>query len=615
MSNNPVRSSTTAPSYSQRFVEVILRGTPHHDVAVQLQKAGYDRVTDVVALNSKPMQRQDVMDNFLGINAKQWFDMYDALTPSVVEKHLFLDNSNFRIGAKAIVGRLRRIIAKPKPRTVEHPDFTLSYHDNRVWMDAGELIRVALESTRTRVCPGEQVSLGYACVAGSMPPTTDSVWEKFLTGQTGKDDTWKEVWVTTRSPHDGRENQVDQSLIAMMWKAAHEAGPGRHVFTLMSGDIGYMAAAKSILSTFPTIKLEIWAWHKTMNKEYTQLVTEYKDRVMLFTLDVEGDFDHYEIPVGVNEGWQEYTPVLPPNPKLIRTIFGRKEWRAKKIKPWTALVLQQVSTAKNGMVVLSTTNAFSSLSISSQQPPQLWAQFSSPSMLFSTLARIPVAAECIPTKDGRVILWFRMLQVLHEDRSRYQQIFPQFMTWLDEACEKLLKKENKEARDDLRKKRTDQLEKASCILLLQKIVELQVNRQCDKMSEKQRQALRVSVTVFDPTGERLRQQGVPILSMPDKEVSDDVLPSDDEQNEESGVLNKSEIKKESGASYIIFRKTAEGTIERVDSAGQQHKGSALVEPEEKKDEIPPTVNTGLSSNEGQPVNERESAAGVDASAC
>jgi hypothetical protein len=205
-------------------------GKSIEDLGPVLAHDGYNTIDDVLDLHSNTERCGD-FTKAKGITHKAWFDMIDVLhAHGGVRQELFLDNSNILIGAQRVVGKLRGLLAKPnQDRKGRWP---IQYQDNRVRYDVGGLLAASWLAQHVQE---REYAITYRYVAGSRPPPTDSVWKKM------RAEGWK-TDITDRSVWDGRESEVDHSLITTLMARACLARLGRHVFSVLSGDIGYRPA-------------------------------------------------------------------------------------------------------------------------------------------------------------------------------------------------------------------------------------------------------------------------------------------------------------------------------------------------------------------------------------
>ena len=146
---------------------------------------------------------------------------------------IFLDNSNFWIGAKRHIGEDRR----------------LKCEDGRVRTEFGKLLKFIA---------GDR-PIANAILYGSEPPPSDSVW-----GLAEKEG-WK-INLSHKSPK-GKEKEVDTKMVADIVETVCTHKPPETVI-LLTGDIDFVCAVHKAIEH--NWKIEVYGWSKSMSLELKQ---------------------------------------------------------------------------------------------------------------------------------------------------------------------------------------------------------------------------------------------------------------------------------------------------------------------------------------------------------
>lgn len=145
---------------------------------------------------------------------------------------IFLDNSNFWIGAKRHIGENRG----------------LKCEDGRVRTEFGKLLKF--------MAGGRPIA--NAILYGSEPPPSDSVWDL------AKNEGW-EINLSHKSPK-GKEKEVDTKMVADIVETACTQSP--ETMILLTGDIDFVCAVHK--ANEHNWEIEVYGWSKSMSVELKQ---------------------------------------------------------------------------------------------------------------------------------------------------------------------------------------------------------------------------------------------------------------------------------------------------------------------------------------------------------
>lgn len=167
--------------------------------------------------------------------------------------YIYVDNSNIWIVAKKMQS------AKQNLQTKE---------DHRIRIDVGKLA-AAIANHRT---------ISNGIVYGSIPPPTDSVWNKM------KGDNF-EVKCKKRSTWTGKEKQVDAEMSTDITTTAIKTpSEKRSTIVLVSGDGDFIPCLESVLKE-ERWTIEVYTWKDTVASDLRKLASQHKERVTIKELD------------------------------------------------------------------------------------------------------------------------------------------------------------------------------------------------------------------------------------------------------------------------------------------------------------------------------------------
>lgn len=155
-------------------------------------------------------------------------------TPTVEKVKIFLDNSNFWIGAKHYMGEMNQLKCE---------------EDHRIRTEFGKLLKFTAKGIKN----------AHATLYGSEPPASDSVWKM------AESEGW--TIILSHKNCKGKEKQVDTKMVADIVETVCTESPGTMI--LITGDSDFVCAINK--SKEKNWKVEVYGWSKSMSEEIKQL--------------------------------------------------------------------------------------------------------------------------------------------------------------------------------------------------------------------------------------------------------------------------------------------------------------------------------------------------------